>query len=73
MKAEEVVAIGSVGAIAGAYVNTSAPVVPVLTGKGVVPAVVGLAVAVLGYFLDYDGVGDFVEGLGIGLLAGAVL
>lgn len=72
MKGEEVVIVASAGAITGMAVQEFAPV-PVITGKGLVPAAVGVATAVIGWYIDRDGLGDFVEGLGIGLVAGAVL
>lgn len=69
---EMVTLVASAGAVAGMATQELAPI-PVITGKGIFQAFVGIAVAVGGWFLDSDGLGDFVEGYGIGLVAGAVL
>ena len=57
-------AIAAVGAIAGMYANGY---VPKSTMWEVVEAVLGIAAVAVGFY--HDGyAGDFVEGLGVGLL-----
>ena len=72
MKTETIVLLAASAGVAGLAVQEFAPL-PIVTGKGIIPAVAGLAVAVGGYMLDMDGVADGVEALGVGLVAGAIL
>ncbi|MEM0050104.1 MAG: hypothetical protein QXW39_06195 [Candidatus Bathyarchaeia archaeon] len=72
MNAEYVSAIGAAGAAVGAIVNekVSSPI----TGSGLIPFVVGAVIAAVAWkFIDMDGVGDFVEGFGIGMAIDAVV
>ena len=70
MKAEEVVLIGASGAGAGAVVHGK---LGLSTGNAMIDAVIGAAIAAVGWYLDYDGVGDFVEGFGVGYFLDSVL
>lgn len=72
MNAEHVAAIGAAGAAVGAIVNEK--VTSPITGSGLIPFAVGAVIAVVGWkFVDMDGVGDFVEGFGIGYAIDAVI
>jgi hypothetical protein len=72
LKAEDVAAIGAIGAATGAVVNER--VKTPVTGSGILPFVVGAAIALIGWkFLDMDGVGDFIEGFGIGMAVDAIV
>ncbi|MEM3264670.1 MAG: hypothetical protein QXH07_01820 [Thermoplasmata archaeon] len=72
MNAEHVAAIGAAGAAVGAIVNEK--VTSPITGSGLIPFVVGAILAIAGWkFIDMDGVGDFVEGFGIGYAIDAVI
>lgn len=70
MKAEEVVLIGAVGAGVGAVVHGK---FGVSTGNAMFDAVIGAGIAVLGWYLDYDGAADFIEGFGVGYFMDSVL
>jgi len=70
MKPEFVSATGAIGAVAGAYVKEK---FKLQTGNKWIDAVIGAVIFGAGYMLDMDGVGDFVEGFGIGYLADALL
>lgn len=69
MKAEEVVLIAAVGASAGAVSRK----LGLTTGNSAFDAVIGLAIAGIGWFMDYDGAGDFIEGYGVGYFFDSVL
>lgn len=72
LKAEHVAAISAVGAGVGAVINekVSSPI----TGSGIIPAVVGAAIAIISYmYIKMDGVGDFLEGFGIGMAIDALI
>ena len=72
LAAEYVAAIAAVGAGVGAVVNEK--VASPVTGSGIIPAIVGIVIAVLAWkFIDMDGVGDFVEGFGIGMALDAII
>jgi hypothetical protein len=72
LKAEDVAAIGALGAATGAVVNER--VKTPVTGSGILPFVAGAVIALVGWkFLDMDGVGDFVEGFGIGMAIDSVI
>ena len=72
LKSEQVAAIGAAGAAVGAVVNEK--VKTPITGSGLIPFAVGAILAILGYkFIDMDGVGDFVEGFGIGYAIDAII
>lgn len=70
MKSEEVVLVGAAGAAVGAVAHGK---LGLSTGNAVFDAAIGAGVAVLGWYLDYDGVGDFVEGFGVGYFFDSVL
>lgn len=73
MNSENVAVIGSVGAVAGSYVNGS-NILPFVSGSGLIPAVFGLAVAGIGYFiLKADYISEGLVGFGIGYSAQALL
>ncbi len=69
MKAEEVTAIGAVSGVGGYVANKFG----IRTGNDLLDAGIGLALAIVGWFMDYDGVGDAVEGFGLGYFAGALV
>ncbi len=69
MKAEEVSLIGAIGGVSG-YATKKAGI---STGNDIIDAGLGLLVAGFGWFMDMDGVGDFVEGFGVGYLVGALI
>jgi len=72
LKSEHVAAIAAVGAATGAVANEN--ITSPITGSGIVPAIFGLAIAVIAYmYVDMDGVGDFLEGFGIGMAIDAIL
>jgi hypothetical protein len=73
MKAEEVSLIAGSGAGVGAFASRYVEsVVPFLNNKWI-NAGVGVALAVAGWVIDMDGVGDFIEGFGVGYTISAVL
>jgi hypothetical protein len=69
MKGEEVAIVASVGATVGVLSRS----IGLTTGNTIIDAGIGVGIAALGWYLDYDGVGDAVEGFGIGYFLGAVL
>jgi hypothetical protein len=72
LKSEHVAAIAATGAAVGAVVNEK--IKSPVTGSGLIPFAVGAILAVVGYkFIDMDGVGDFVEGFGIGYAIDAII
>ena len=73
MDSENIAVIGGIGAVAGAYVNQKVAL-PVVGGSGIIPAVFGLAVAGIGYFvLKTDYVSEGLVGVGLGYSASAIL
>ncbi len=73
MKAEEVSAIAGVGAGLGVFgARYVEKTVPFLSNKWL-NAGVGAVLGAVGWLMDMDGVGDFVEGFGIGYLLSALL
>lgn len=70
MKSEEVVLIGAAGAGTGAVIHGK---FGLSTGNALLDVVIGGIVAAIGWYMDYDGVGDFVEGLGVGYAFDAAL
>ena len=69
MKSEEVVLISAVSATAGAVAHQSG----LTTGTAWLDAAIGVGLAAVGWYLDYDGVGDAVEAFGVGYFLSAVL
>ncbi len=72
LTAEKVSLIASIGAGVGAIANEKidSPV----SGQGYIPAVIGIIIAVIGYkYINIDGVGDFVEGFGVGYALDALI
>lgn len=70
MKSEEVVFIGAVGAGTGAVIHGK---FGISTGNAVLDVGIGVAIAAIGWYMDYDGFGDFVEGFGVGYALDAAL
>ncbi len=69
MKAEEVSLIAGIGGVSGYAVKKAG----IGTGNELIDAIIGAGLAGLGWFMDMDGVGDFVEGFGVGYFAGALI
>lgn len=69
LTSEELVIVSSVGAISGVTARS----LGLSTGNRVFDAIAGGAVALVGWYMDMDGVGDFVEAAGIGYLLASVL
>ena len=69
MKAEEVVLVAATGAGVGAAARN----VGITTGNVLYDVVLGGVIAFLGWYTDYDGISDFVEGFGIGFALDAAL
>ena len=70
MKPEFVSAVGGIGAITGIYAKEK---LHLQTGNKWIDTAIGAGIVIAGYFMDMDGVGDFVEGFGLGYLADALL
>lgn len=70
MKAEEVSLIGGIGAVSGALIREKTPL---KTGNAIIDAVVGAIILGAGWFMDMDGIGDFVEGFGVGYLVDSII
>ena len=62
--------IGAVGAGTGAVIHGK---FGLSTGNALLDVAIGVIVAAIGWYMDYDGVGDFVEGLGVGYAFDAAL
>ena len=69
MKGEQVALVAAFGAGIGATTHS----VGINTGNRVVDAAIGIGLAVAGWYIDHDGVGDFVEGFGVGYFLASVL
>lgn len=69
MKSEEVVLVAAVAAPIGVIAHSSG----LTTGNNLYDAAIGIGIAVAGWYLDYDGVGDAVEAFGVGYFLSAVL
>ena len=73
MNSEHVAVVSSLSAVGGALVNQG-NYIPYVSGQGIIPAVFGLAVAGIGYFVvKQDYVAEIMVGAGIGYGLSAVL
>ena len=73
MDSENVAIISGLGAGAGAIVNQS-NILPYVSGSGIIPAVFGIAVAGIGYFvLKTDYLTEGLIGFGVGYTLSAVV
>ena len=70
MKSEEVILIGATGAAVGAVAHDK---FGMTTGNALLDAAIGIGIAAAGWFTDYDGGSDFIEGAGIGYFFASVL
>ena len=68
MKSEEVVLVAAVGAGSGAVAHQF-----LSTGNALYDVAIGAVLAVAGWYTEYDGVSDFVEGFGVGYIFDSVL
>ena len=69
MKSEELVIVAAASAAAGAKARQ----VGLTSGSPIFDAFAGLAVAVVGFLTNVDGLSDAVEGLGVGFFLDSVL
>lgn len=69
MKSNEVVLVGS----AGFGTALAAHTLGAKTGNTYIDAGIGIVAALAGWFMDYDGLGDYVEGFGIGYFLASIL
>ncbi len=73
MKAQPIVAIAAASAGVGAFsARYAEKAVPVLQNKWINTGL-GVGIGILGWLMDMDGVGDAVEGFGIGYTISAIL
>lgn len=70
MKSEEVILIGATGAAVGVVAHDK---FSMTTGNALLDAAIGIGIAAAGWFTDYDGGSDFIEGAGIGYFFASVL
>jgi hypothetical protein len=69
MMSAQVVLISAAGAVVGMELNK----LNISTGNRYLDFAIGVGLAVVGYVTDYDGISDFVEGMGIGYAFAAIL
>lgn len=78
MSAQKLVILASAGVISGSVAQArlasmQVPLASMIAANKLYGAVAGLAIAAVGWKIDHDGVGDFVEALGLGFGAAAAL
>lgn len=73
MDSENIALVGGIGAGAGAVASQSG-ILPLVSGKGLIPIAFGLAVAGIGYFvMKADYISEGLIGVGVGWTLNAVL
>lgn len=72
MKADYLVVLASAGVISGSVIQANVAI-PVISTNKWLEVSLGAAIALTGFFVDMDGVGDFIEAFGIGYGAAAAL